>query len=588
MSVARRALFGATTGWFSRRRTIRLDFLVLFASGILAGTSPANAESQRDQTGAPGLPQSPAAKQGLNFSVGNRGLESLSFNGQSLLGSPQSGGLRPWESVFRAALDALLFHTLSPVATLNKQTGTIDLVYGWGRVVCAYGKQGDRITMRIEVSNMAAKELDQLSLRLMELNFPRIPDGATLEAGIYGFGFKGRMGPFYRYPLVADPKFVVPIVRVDYGAGALNLCSDDLECSIGVPYSTNPLARTSYPFTITCQGIKPGITKTFNVSLRFGAGGSPVQDLSGDVLERYATKYPFQVNWRDHRPIGAIFLASSGINIATNPRRWIMNSGKIDITNNEGKAGFRGALLKLADKSIKVLKDANAQGMITWDPEGEEFLDSCFYGDPRLTPVLAPEMEFKGDGEMAAIDEYFEKFRRAGLKVGVCLRPQQIMMIDGKPAQGMADDQHAAQVLKDKLAYAKKRWSCTLFYIDSTVTVTRNSLSPDVFKAVADMYPDVLLIPEHESMRYFAYSAPFNSYVHHKVTSTPAGARMVYPKAFSVIMAPDGDRPEDHDALVTAVRDGDILLFNGWYNNVGVTKIKKLYEEATRGNIINP
>jgi hypothetical protein len=95
----------------------------------------------------------------------------------------------------------------------------------------------------------------------------------------------------------------------------------------------------------------------------------------GRVLERYATKYPFQVNWRDHRPIGAIFLASSGINIATNPRRWIMNSGKIDITSNEGKARFRGALLSLADKSIKVLKDANAQGMITWDQEGEEFLD---------------------------------------------------------------------------------------------------------------------------------------------------------------------------------------------------------------------
>ena len=119
--------------------------------------------------------QSPVAKQGLNFSVGNRGLESLSFNGQSLFSSPQSGELRPWESVFRAALDALLFHTLSPVATRNKQTGTIDLVYGWGRVVCAYGKQGDRITMRIEVSNTGANELDQLSLRLMELNFPRIP-----------------------------------------------------------------------------------------------------------------------------------------------------------------------------------------------------------------------------------------------------------------------------------------------------------------------------------------------------------------------------------------------------------------------------
>ena len=45
-------------------------------------------------------------------------------------------------------------------------------------------------------------------------------------------------------------------------------------------------------------------------------------------------------------------------------------------------------------------------------------------------------------------------------------------------------------------------------------------------------------------------------------------------------MAADGDRPEDHHALLTAVRRGDILLFNGWYNSDGAHKIKKLYEEA--------
>jgi hypothetical protein len=43
-----------------------------------------------------------------------------------------------------------------------------------------------------------------------------------------------------------------------------------------------------------------------------------------------------------------------------------------------------------------------------------------------------------------------------------------------------------------------------------------------------------------------AYSARLNSYVHHKITSTPAGARFVYPNAFSVLIAPDGDQPEDH------------------------------------------
>ncbi len=573
------------------RSSIAATLYVLLVFPVCSGKSHATAQSESAGDKAQPV-QSPAASQGLEFSVGTRGLDSLSFNGQSLLRSPQSGELQPSKSALGAVIDALLFRTplLSPAP--NKQTTSIELAYPWGHVSCAYDKQGNALEMRIRVSNTRPSGLDELSLRLMELNFPSVPEGGILEAGMFGFGFKGPERPLYLSPpsirSVADPQAVVPIVSVNYGTGALNFCSDDLQGSISVPYSTNSPARTSYPFIITCHDIKPGITKTFNVSLRFGSAGSRVQDLSSDVLKTYAKKYPFQVNWHDRRPIGAIFLASSGINAATNPRRWILDIGKIDVTTDQGKNAFRTALLKLADNSIRVLKDTNAQGMITWDPEGQEFLGSCYYGDPRLTPVLAPETEFKGDRGMNAIDEYFEKFRQAGLRVGVCLRPQQITMVDGKPVQGAANNQQAAQVLKDKLAYAKKRWGCTLFYIDSTVVATGESLDPDVFKAVADAYPDVLLIPENESMRYFACSAPLNSYMHHKVTSTPIGARMVYPKAFSVLMAPDGDRPEDHDALVTAVQHGDILLFNGWWNNDGAAKIKKLYEEATTKGSANP
>ena len=115
-------------------------------------------------------------------------------------------------------------------------------------------------------------------------------------------------------------------------------------------------------------------------------------------------------------------------------------------------------------------------------------------------------------------------------------------MVNGKPVnQGAADNQHArAEVLeKDKLAYAKEamglhtflhRFNGGCYRASSRCMLTFLKLSPDA-------YPDVLLIPENESMRYFAYSAPLNSYVHHKITSTPVGARMVYPKAFSVLMA---------------------------------------------------
>jgi hypothetical protein len=519
-------------------------------------------------------------KPGLDFSVSEHGLGSLLFNGQSLLASPDGGELQSAQSLFRKANDSVIDKPSSPAAR-SQAKDAVDLTYPWGDVSCAYSKKGENeIVLHIRITNSSKGPIPDVSLRLMELNFPNVPEGMTLEAGMFGFGFKGKPAQMGTYPLMADPEFVVPIVRVDYGNSTLNLCSDDAESLVAALYPTNRPTNTSYPFLVACSNIGPGTTKTFTVSLRFGPSGSSVRDLSGDVLKRYADKYPFQVKWTDHRPIGAIYLASSGINVPTNPRRWIVNEGKIDITTDEGKTKFREALLKLADSSIKVLKETNAQGMITWDPEGQEFMQSVYYGDPRLTPTLAPEMEFKGEGTAPIIDEYFARFQAAGLKVGVCIRPQQITMIDGKPVQGVADDEHAAEVLKSKIEYARKRWGCILFYIDSTVGKTHTALSPDVFKSVADAYPDVLLMPENESMRYFAYSAPLNSYMHHKITSTPVGARMVYPKAFSVLLAPEGFRPEDDDALVDAVRNGDILIFNGWYKNQGVTKVEEIYGKA--------
>src|SRR3954468_3005316 len=448
-------------------------FLALLAATVFADTSAVKTESQRTQTAALAPVQSSASKQGLNFVVGAHGLDSLSFDGQSLLVSPKSGELQPEKSVFRAVLDALVPRSAPRVATPNQHTDTIDLSYPWGGVSCAYGKQDDRLTMRLEVANTSSEPLNELSLRLMELTFPSIPHGGTLEAGMFGFGFKGPEWPLNQLPgsipSVADPLFSVPIVRADFGTGVVNFCSDDLECSVGVPHTTNP-DGTRYPLVITCRNIKPGATKIFNISLRFGPAGALVQDLSRDVLDRYAQKYPFQVNWKDHRPIGAIFLAGPQINAASNPRRWTF--GEIDITTDKGKAAFQSALLKLADKSIQALKDTGAQGMITWDPEGEEFTGYCYYGDPLLVPTLAPEMEFKNNGTKSAIDEYFEKFRAAGLKVGVCIRPQEIKIVDGKPIHQAAEDEHALQILRERIDYAKQRWGCTLFYVDSTATVS--------------------------------------------------------------------------------------------------------------------
>ena len=172
--------------------------LLLSATGIRADAAEPNSTAHLITTLAE--TKAPAEKRGLDFSVGPQGLDSLSFNGQPLLVSPESGELQPQKSVFRAVLDVLLPRSLSPSATPNKNTDTIDLSYPWGRISCAYRKQDDRLTMSIEVSNTSAKAVHEFSVPLMEMNFPRVPGGGPLEAGMFGFGFKGPEWPLDQCP----------------------------------------------------------------------------------------------------------------------------------------------------------------------------------------------------------------------------------------------------------------------------------------------------------------------------------------------------------------------------------------------------
>src|SRR5207247_3215454 len=82
-------------------------FLPFLAATVFADTNPVKTESQRDRTPSAAVVQSPDTKQGLKFVVGSHGLDSLSFNGQSLLVSLESGGLQPQTSGLRAVRAAL-------------------------------------------------------------------------------------------------------------------------------------------------------------------------------------------------------------------------------------------------------------------------------------------------------------------------------------------------------------------------------------------------------------------------------------------------------------------------------------------------
>ena len=93
---------------FDALRFFLPGFFVLFVLGIFNPTCPANAQSQSGQARTTPARQYPAAKRGLSFAVGERGLTSLEFNGQTLLISAERGELRPSKSLLRQALDTLL------------------------------------------------------------------------------------------------------------------------------------------------------------------------------------------------------------------------------------------------------------------------------------------------------------------------------------------------------------------------------------------------------------------------------------------------------------------------------------------------
>jgi hypothetical protein len=250
----------------------------------------------------------------------------------------------------------------------------------------------------------------------------------------------------------------------------------------------------------------------------------------------------------------------------------------VDITTDAGRAAFRDRILKYADDSVKVLKDNDAQGMIVWDIEGEQYPQATTYiGDPREIKALAPEMD-------GIADQFFKKFKEAGLRTGVCIRPQQfVLSADGTAAQhDLTDNREIVNTMFDKMVYAYRRWGCTIFYVDSNGDP--NVPYPvEIFKNLTDRIAaagvKALIIPEHQNTHYYAYTAPYRE-LRLGATGSPDRARFVYPHACSAVYIPDGPVDNDRQALVQNVKRGDILMFRGWWPDDFNAKMKSIYRDA--------
>lgn len=277
--------------------------------------------------------------------------------------------------------------------------------------------------------------------------------------------------------------------------------------------------------------------------------------------------------WSDKRPIGMIQLASApgeGDIIDHTNLRWKIG-GKIGEISPD-------LLQKFGEECLVQCKKMDAQGVVVWDPEGQSHPHPFSYlGDPRQVPASV----------LPLIDSFFKVFTSKGYKVGICIRPDKVEWIGGYPHHISAYD--PVQEMIDKINYAHNRWGCTMFYIDSNIwpdegggiNMTKDAatiqtgfkkMDASAIEKVAKKFPSFLFMPEHQDIREFEYSAPYND---KHFRASIAIEQQQFPNAFQVLMPAESSFTQQD--LNTAVKEGSILMFRAWFNDPWNDKIKQAY-----------
>lgn len=512
-----------------------------------------------------------AKAQSVAITMNGSGLASLQYGGVDFLAY---GDFR---------LNQVAFDNGDGTVTLGTTTNTVSIQgtrqirnYDWGGATIDYTTTGNRLTITVAIQNRNGKPIKRVWFEPLGLKFPAtVPeyDGNT--------------------PLLASTLDQPVLQKMSYGSGAVVFAVDDVAKPLyaGFPWATDKPTNRTFPLalntdkvfmypdsapTIT-RAIASGATDTYTISLRFGAANATPNSLAADVLQNYVTAFPQTVNWPDRRPIGMMILGTAAAGWSTNPRGWFLDP-TIDVTTAAGRAAFKTRVLNSAQGGVSLLKDMNAQGMVMWDIEGEQYSHPTTYiCDPKTAAQLAPEMD-------AIADEYFKVFRDAGLRVGVCIRPQRLV-INGTPDQQVASSNtEVTQLLIDKARYAHDRWGATLFYVDSNVNsyTDGSAITPGVFRTLQAALPDSLFIPEHSVTQYWATSAPYKE-MRQGYFSTPPDVKSIYPNAFTVLAAHDVPLANYFNTLVSSVQAGDVLMFRAWFDDQPTNgTVKQIYQQAVR------
>ena len=471
--------------------------------------------------------------------------------------------------------------------------------FAWGEIRVQFHQSGDLLDINVTEINSVSSGviLDGASIFPFVLHFPVLPanfTNASYPQLSYNTTGPSALAADYREGMVAA---VVPNAAKPVYSGFL---------PAGLPNAYTPLVSTTTPDGLATfqphldRPVLPGQTDSFTVSLRFAASGTQVASLAADAYRNWSQTWPSLLHWTDRRIIGSAYLASSATGdqarpagYLNNPRRYFNDekADDFDVRTPMGLARFQRRILRQATSIVGNLQHLNAQGVITWDIEGEEYpQETSYVCSPDQVGTLSPEMEsIVSDVDspshgLKLDDAYFKIIRDAGFRIGVCVRPQHFVKnADGTAGQHYLPDAQVATQLIRKMRYAHDRWGVTLFYLDSTVESNGAILEASLFRQAAAALPDSLLIPEESTPKFYAYASPFETFLFHGETGTDPSVYSFYPRAFSVNMINDVDagklaaaRPQ----LTDAVRRGDVLMVHADYWQANNSTVMQIYNDA--------
>jgi hypothetical protein len=195
----------------------------------------------------------------------------------------------------------------------------------------------------------------------------------------------------------------------------------------------------------------------------------------------------------DYRWIGTDYMNHSQAAIApTNP--YGFHGGHRRIDTAEGAKQF-------CDLHLAALKEGNGQGAIMWGMGGDDPRGGMYRPD---FDVMPPEV----DAQWPTIQQ---RFKEAGVKLGVCTRPRDMAVRDNWKTDSIIDinplnEGHRAMIWKRFKTMIDK--GCTLFYLDSFGNSYEDVILMKFLRE--KMGPDVLTFTEHQCDAIFPYSGGYS------------------------------------------------------------------------------